>query len=217
MQVFIVRHGECYGNVDSTRYQSADTALTPLGVRQAACVGRRLAELGITHIVSSPLQRALATAQTIAEQNHITTIEVWMELREGNHGEYWCERRSVLAAVAPHAVLPEELGEEGWLHATLNNQEFTERCERAVMRIKETFSHDDRVAIVTHGLTGSNLLHVLLGIPWQRPSWFTLTNGSISEVRIVPDPVAERSNRELLPPVDVEVEYINDLRHLSAL
>ncbi|HMN31479.1 MAG TPA: hypothetical protein PKE45_25240, partial [Caldilineaceae bacterium] len=69
--------------------------------------------------------------------------------------------------------------------------------------------------LVTHGLVGSNLLHVLLGITWQRPTWFELANGSITQVRLVRDPAAERPGWELLPPVVVEVQVVNDTRHLA--
>lgn len=215
MLLWIVRHGECLGNVDTQRYPGPDTELTELGRRQAECVGQRLASLRITHLVSSPLLRALETAQIIADQAHLERFDVWMDLREGNHGDYWCEPRQRLAAAAPKANLPAELGDTGWLHQTLDNQAFTARCERVLAQVHQSFDHVDRVALVTHGIVGSNLLHALLAIPWSRPAWFELANGSLSQVRLVPDPAAERPGWELLPPVDVEVESINDRRHLS--
>ncbi|HMN31480.1 MAG TPA: histidine phosphatase family protein, partial [Caldilineaceae bacterium] len=141
MHVFIVRHGECLGNVDATLHPGPDTTLTPLGRTQARCAAKRLAGLGITHVVSSPLLRALSTAQTIAEEATITQITVCMDLREGNHGEYWCEPRSRLAAAAPTAILPAELGESGWLHKTADNGEFTLRCEHVIRWVKATFTH----------------------------------------------------------------------------
>lgn len=180
-------------------------------------MGKRLAALQVTHVVSSPLLRALATAQIIADQANLLDFAVWMDLREGNHGEYWCEPRHRLAAAAPKALLPDELGETGWLHQTLDNQAFTTRCAGVIAQVRQTFNHADRVALVTHGIVASNLLHVLLGIDWQRPAWFDLANGSLTEVRLVPDPVAERPGWALLPPVAVEVAYLNDIRHLDIL
>ncbi len=212
--LWIVRHGECLGNVDAQRYPGPDTELTTLGKHQGQCVGQRLAALQITHLVSSPLLRALQTAQIIADQAQLAQFEVWMDLREGNHGDYWCEPRQRLAAAAPKATLPAELGDAGWLHQTRNNQQFTARCARVLDQVRQRFGHADRVALVTHGIVASNLLHALLGIPWSRPTWFELANGSLSSVRLVPDPAAERPGWELLPPVDVEVEYLNDVRHL---
>ena len=212
MFLFIVRHGECFGNLDAEL--GPDTALTPLGEAQADFVGERLAELGITHVVSSPLLRALGTAQRIADKADLATFGVWMDLREGNHGDYWCEPRAKLMTTAPKAILPKELAEAGWLHSTPNNQAFITRCERVVAAIKGNFTHDDRVAVVTHGIVGSHLLHLFLGIPLQRQQWFALSNGSISALRLVADPFAERPNYELLPPVNVEVYCVNGQSHL---
>jgi len=48
----------------------------------------------------------------------------------------------------------------------------------------------------------------------QRQQWFALSNGSISALRLVADPVAERPNYELLPPVEVKVYCVNERRHL---
>ena len=59
-----------------------------------------------------------------------------------------------------------------------------------------------------------SLFRLFLGIPLQRQQWFALSNGSISALRLVADPVAERPNYELLPPVEVEVYCVNERRHL---
>lgn len=81
----------------------------------------------------------------------------------------------------------------------------------------ERFTHADRVATVTHGIVGSHLLHCFLGIPLQQQQWFALSNESIRALRLVADPIAERPNYELLPPVAVEVYCVNERRHLVGL
>ncbi len=123
MHVFLIRHGECIGNIDPA-VTDPDTDLTPLGETQARRVGIRLAELTVTHIISSPLLRAVATAEIIAAHTSITAFDVWMDLREGNHGAYWCRPRTHLVARGPKAILPTEVEADGWLHETKNNAEF---------------------------------------------------------------------------------------------
>ncbi len=69
MLLYVIRHGDpCY-DPDS---------LTPLGQRQAEAVGRRLAQVGITRVYSSPLVRAQQTAQPLCELLRLQpTIEDW--------------------------------------------------------------------------------------------------------------------------------------------
>ena len=82
--------------VDSERYSDLETDLTPRGEMQEVYVAKRLAHFGSTHVVSSLLSRSMATAQLIADQADIETIDVWMNLSEGNHGEYVCQPRNRL-------------------------------------------------------------------------------------------------------------------------
>ena len=62
-RIYLVRHGEASG------YDGADPALTELGHRQAQLVAQRLDEITVApiDIVSSPLRRALDTAQPLAD------------------------------------------------------------------------------------------------------------------------------------------------------
>jgi hypothetical protein len=49
------------------------------------------------------------------------------------------------------------------------------------------------------------------------PQWFELANGSITRVRLIPDPQAERLDWPLYPPIPVEIKNINDIAHLACL
>ena len=69
MLLYVIRHGDPTYNPD---------ALTPLGHRQAEAVGRRLAAHGLDRIYSSPLNRAMQTAQPAAELLKLPVeIEEW--------------------------------------------------------------------------------------------------------------------------------------------
>ena len=57
MLLYFIRHGDpCYD----------PDCLTPLGLRQAEAVGRRLARYGLDRIYASPMKRAMQTAQPAA-------------------------------------------------------------------------------------------------------------------------------------------------------
>lgn len=67
MKVIFVRHGQTAENL-AHRHQPEHTPLTIAGRKQAVAAGEKLASAGVTHIVSSPLVRALQTASLIADR-----------------------------------------------------------------------------------------------------------------------------------------------------
>jgi len=219
LPLLIVRHGECEGQVESS-FTTADSALTLLGERQAQATAERLAGEGITHIVSSPLIRCLSTATAIAAALPgvpAVLIEVWMDLREGYSGMHQGYGRTELQQRFPCALLPESLGDEGWIHGNDTYESLNARCERVLQQLREQFSPSDTVVMVTHGGFGNYLLHAILRISTARPIWFEMANCSISRVRFVADPVKERPNWPLYPPVQAEVLSLNDQAHLETL
>lgn len=61
---YIFRHGESTYNVAGrTQGRTNDSQLTDLGKKQALEIGRRLADKQIEIIVTSPLARAMQTAE----------------------------------------------------------------------------------------------------------------------------------------------------------
>ena len=89
--LYIIRHGDPIYDPDS---------LTPKGHRQAEAVGRRLSNVGISKIYSSPMIRAQQTAKPLAEMMHLDiNIEEWAsedtayrEMSMDYHGQicwYW--------------------------------------------------------------------------------------------------------------------------------
>lgn len=67
MKIIFVRHGQTGENV-AKRHQPASTPLTLIGRKQAVTAGQKLAQIGVTHVVASPLVRTLQTASLIADQ-----------------------------------------------------------------------------------------------------------------------------------------------------
>ncbi|ROV97010.1 hypothetical protein VSDG_04063 [Cytospora chrysosperma] len=98
MRLFLVRHGESVDNVAGLYAGSRDSSLTNHGVLQARRLGIHLASRSSTigpvqHIFSSNLQRAVKTAEAVAEaQSGIAGVQdipvavQLAELREKNFG-----------------------------------------------------------------------------------------------------------------------------------
>ena len=87
MKLILVRHGETYWNAER-RIQggSSDTELSETGIKQANKLASFLKNENIAAIVSSPLNRAMATAEAIASQ-HQLPVEVADGLKEIEVGE----------------------------------------------------------------------------------------------------------------------------------
>jgi broad specificity phosphatase PhoE len=65
-RVFLVRHGQTVLNAEDRLRGLADPELDETGIGEAGAVARALAESGARAVLSSPLRRAVRTAQIIA-------------------------------------------------------------------------------------------------------------------------------------------------------
>ncbi len=81
--LLLVRHGEATANVHGVLLGRTDVPLTQLGQRQAEAL-RPLVPEG-SAVVSSPLQRARATAEALALRRQVEIDRRWIELDYGEH------------------------------------------------------------------------------------------------------------------------------------
>ena len=83
--IILVRHGQTAANADGLLLGRADPPLTDLGRRQADAIRSVLSRAAVARIVSSPLERAVATAEAIACGSPVEIDDRWVEL---DYGEY---------------------------------------------------------------------------------------------------------------------------------
>lgn len=89
MKLILTRHGQTVSNVQGVTMGCLDSALTPLGLRQANMKGEELSNTNIDAIYSSSLGRSRKTAETI--QTHLSkNIDLVLidDLREIDFGVY---------------------------------------------------------------------------------------------------------------------------------
>ncbi|HXR64288.1 MAG TPA: histidine phosphatase family protein [Ktedonobacteraceae bacterium] len=104
-RLFLVRHGQTLANRSFRYIGSRDDALSEIGERQATQLASALAPLPIAAVLSSPLQRARATAAALAAP-HQLTVQIAPELRESNFGAWeGLSRAEVLARGTEDAQL----------------------------------------------------------------------------------------------------------------
>ena len=85
VRLFLTRHGQVASNRDLRYVGSRDETLTDLGRSQADALGGLLGQLPIELVLSSPLRRALATAEAIAKAARLE-VKVDERLREQSFG-----------------------------------------------------------------------------------------------------------------------------------
>jgi probable phosphoglycerate mutase len=81
--LILVRHGEATGNAQRLLLGRTDSPLTEVGRVQAAAVGARLGR--VHRLISSPLRRALDSAEALSLDVPITVDDRWVEVDYGDH------------------------------------------------------------------------------------------------------------------------------------
>ncbi|GAA5161715.1 histidine phosphatase family protein [Viridibacterium curvum] len=84
-QITIVRHGQTASNAAKLLQGRRDIALSELGSLQANALAEALRDNIFDQVISSPLQRALCTANAIA-RNRIVSVEIDQRLQERSFG-----------------------------------------------------------------------------------------------------------------------------------
>jgi len=171
LTLYFARHGQTEANVEHRFSGYKDTPLTPLGLKQAAQVGRILKrELGTApgyQFISSPLARAVATmkiarqtmglpAEGFATDNRLKELDlgVWDQLTDD-------EAR----ALSP--TLFEQRGNDKWHVRVPEGENYAEVAARITDWVQELKT--DTVAI-SHGATTRILRGLLAGLDWRAMS-----------------------------------------------
>lgn len=186
MLLFLIRHAESEANAARTfAARVIDPPLSPKGVTDAERIAERLADQGIEEIYSSPLRRAVQTAQALASRSHLE-FEVLPDLREVDVG--------VLDGKSSKSKRNWEIYErvlERWsvgdMEAAFEGGEsLGEVCERArrVLEILHSASDSGRIAVVTHAVFLMIFLPLLLDDFPNDLERYSLPRGSITTVRI---------------------------------
>lgn len=72
--ILLIRHGQTAWNKEAVFRGRADIPLDEAGLQQAEALAAALQYEGITHIVSSPLSRAVQTATAVADAHGLTVV-----------------------------------------------------------------------------------------------------------------------------------------------
>ena len=154
-KIFLLRHGETVWNNEQRIQGQLDSPLTPKGRMQAAQNGERLRDLlKETHfkVVSSPLGRALATAEIVASRIGVTPAEIELEdrLREisfGNwEGKTWTKVKETDEQAYNRRV------RDRWTVRAPGGENYQDVAERLQSWL--TGLNDETIVVISHGCAG---------------------------------------------------------------
>ena len=155
MKIYLVRHGQCESNVMG-RYNFVNEDMNEVGIKQAEDLREKIKYIDYDVIISSPLVRALHTAEIInANRKDIITDD---RLQERKHGSLEGKSCSLIDR------------EEQWNYYSKTkfgtSEMVTELCSRVKEFIDELKTKDYKsVLIVTHSGVSKAFYVYFNGIP----------------------------------------------------
>jgi broad specificity phosphatase PhoE len=199
--LLLARHGQSVANA-SRRFQgSQDVPLSELGHRQAAALGASLRGGRLTHVYSSPMERARLTAGAVVAALGVPLTLV-DDLRELSLGEW--EGYTVDEIRARPGDPYARWIRDPVLHLPPGGEPLPavqQRALRAVEAIAAAHPDGDDVLIVSHGGLISAFLAHWLGMPLGSIWRLTVGNGSLS--RVAPPRVLSLNETAHLAGIDV--------------
>jgi broad specificity phosphatase PhoE len=173
-QLFLIRHGETLHNVAGIAQGWNDSALSDRGTRQVQSLAERIAAMQPTALYSSPLGRALSTAEAIAGTTGLR-IETLDDLREMSYGNW--EGMSFLDVRGAYKPIYEQWIEDPECPCPNgeSHNDVRRRMERAFAAIDS-----ERAVVVTHGTAIRIGATALLGLPVMASRHFAQDNAALN-------------------------------------
>ena len=161
MEIILVRHGETEWNVKKIFRGRKDIGLSDKGFKQAEYLGKYLSDMDIEAIYSSPLRRAIDTANQIAKFQSQNKIIFTDDLVDFNYGEW--EGKSEDEVKEKYGSLFEEWYNEPSSLKIPGGEKLNDVRERALRLIDEVINkYKKRVVLVSHRVVNKVLICALL-------------------------------------------------------
>lgn len=176
-QLILVRHGQTIHNVAGIAQGWNDSELSELGQMQVRKLAERLVSYAPTAIFSSPLGRALSTAQAIAQTTGVEVVTL-EDLREMSYGGW--EGRSFL-----DVRQEDEETYQRWIQDETvrcpdgeSHADVRERMQRAFDHIAATA--DETIVVVAHGTAIRIGATALMNVPVMASRHFAQENAAMN-------------------------------------
>lgn len=200
--LYLIRHAESMGNVEEYFQGSLDVDISPKGLRQLESLKRRFKSVPLDAIYTSPLIRAVKTAEVVGYNKRLQLTRV-PQIQEIYAGEFQGKSWSELPILFPKEYYDWKHNQEEF--KAPNGESMKDVYDRMVSAMNDILSKSSQktIAVVSHGCAIRNYQCYLKGLPLSRMyelGW--ADNTSVSKVVF---------NDSLTPTI----EYLNDSSHLS--
>ncbi|MFO1269776.1 MAG: histidine phosphatase family protein [Rubrivivax sp.] len=181
-RLVVLRHGETAWNAAQRIQGHTDEPLNERGRRQAERLAQALAGEGITHVYTSDLARARATAEAVARAAGLAEVTAEPALRERAFGMFEGLTYAEVEARWPDEVRRWRAREPGFAPGGGESPEaFYARCVPCAAAIAERH-RGQSVALVAHGGVLDCLYRAATGAALQAPRTWQLGNASINRL-----------------------------------
>jgi broad specificity phosphatase PhoE len=198
--IYLIRHAETGFNRDGRVQGHSESNLSPLGVKQARRVGRRLGYVEFVAAYASPSTRTMDTARLALGKADIVPRE---GLREIRLGDWEGQKADELRKRYPREV-------ERWFHSPMAVRipgaetvgQFRRRVVREMNRIRKEHPAGE-IAVVTHAGVICAYLTSVLGMSLDDLWSFKIRNASVTRV--------------LFPQGKARIDLLGDIHHLEGV
>jgi probable phosphoglycerate mutase len=160
--VFLARHGETEWNRVGRRHGQLDAPLTPEGREEVRRAAARVGALRIDAVFSSPIGRALTSAEMYADALGLPVVIV-DELAEIHHGTMAGLRADEVEAAFPGALARRAADKYHWRYP--EGESYADGDVRAAAALRVVAgSGSARPLLVSHEMIGRMLLRNLLDL-----------------------------------------------------
>jgi len=163
----LVRHAETQGNLNGILLGHQDSSLTALGQKQALQTAQELKKEKIDVVFSSPLGRALETAQIIVKNLSNLKVNVEPLLIERDFGVLTGKHKSEIHLHTKELFKTDRVT---YFLKAKDAEEFPRLLERAknlIFKLTSEYS-GKTVLLVTHGDIGKMIRTAFYGWDWQK-------------------------------------------------
>ena len=168
--LYLIRHGATASNEripPVLQGSGIDSPLSPLGRQQAEATGRLLATRRLDAVFSSPMSRAVATAEAIAAPHELAVSTV-PELHEIDVGQWEGMDWGTISKQTPDAY--RRFMVDSGVHGYLGGESYQDVLDRVWPVFIDLLQHNEgrHIAIVAHTAVNRALLANLLGLEMRR-------------------------------------------------